>query len=125
MRQIDSNTLPIESEEIVMEIDPGHIARFNNLLGRKNTNAPLTLGAISLPGVFEILNKLEVDWSKLLHISQKFEFDNHDPHPKRMKAVSRLKRHRFRAGSHWLQFETEIQLGQSKILSHAQIVVGT
>lgn len=124
MREIDPNSLPIQSKEIVMEIDPARITRFNALLGRKKSDAPLTLGAISLPGVFEILNQLEVDWSKLLHISQKFEFENHDPQPKQMKAVSRLKRHRFRAGSHWLQFETEIELGESKILTHAQIVVG-
>lgn len=127
MRQLSSKEVPIELEPEVFHFDENIVRLFNQAFHRKNSNPPLSLGARALSGMFKILNELEVDWKKLLHVSQRFDYYEKISIPGDYQSITRLTRYRERAGSAWLSFEIDLcSLDSKKVLvkSSSQIMVG-
>ena len=103
--------LPLAAPAEIFEIDARKIAEFQRAFGESLDAAavPPTLGAMTLKGVFTIVNSLEVDWRNLLHASQKFEYLQKISPPCSLSAVSRLIDLKFRAQMYWMNFETEVR----------------
>lgn len=127
MRRLSSTEVPIELEPEIFHFDENIVRLFNQAFHRKSSTPPLSLTARALSGMFKILNELEVDWKKLLHVSQRFDYYENISIPGDYQSITKLTRYRERAGSAWLSFEIELRgLDTQDLLvkSSSQIMVG-
>jgi hypothetical protein len=101
--------LPISADPLELEIDQARIDLFQKSF--KNTHSqhlPPTWGAVGLQGIFALLNRFEVDWKKLLHATQKFEYGEKPSIPFSAKSETKLVDVKYRAQIYWLSFEGTI-----------------
>lgn len=102
--------LPISSDSLVVDIDHAKVALFQKSFGQDNSSQlPMTWGAIGLQGIFQILNNIQVDWKKLLHATQKFEYGEKPGIPFRAISSAQLIDIKFRAQIYWLSFEATMR----------------
>jgi hypothetical protein len=126
MKAIQQEELPLTSEAKEFVIDESLVGQFNDCFKHQGKGRPPTLGVKSLTAMFDILNALEVDWKQLLHINQSFDYLKDFALPMPVTSQVQLVKHRFRAGGHWLQFETEIkekESGDLLIRSRSMVMV--
>jgi len=126
MLEISSEKLPICSSIFEFEINQKLVDQFQKAFRMPSSRVPPTLGVRALTCMFELLNQLEVDWMKLLHVQQDFEYLGSLNLPCQVRAQAILERYRKRASSHWLNFTTNIHEASSDDLllrSHSTILI--
>ncbi len=101
--------LPISADPIEFEIDQARIDLFQkSFRNTKSQSLPPTWGAVGLQGIFALLNRFEVDWKKLLHATQKFEYGEKPSIPFPARSETKLVDVKYRAQIYWLSFEGTI-----------------
>lgn len=123
MRTIDPEELPISAKPQDFRIDQALCESFYKAFRFESKEMPPTVGVKSLTGMFELLRAFEVDWSKLLHISQKFEYHKNFELPREVRSQAKLIKHRKRAQANWLNFETTIHCKKTNELLMSSISV--
>jgi len=127
MRIPEKSDLPLKAKTQEIEMGPDLFEKFHkSFLSQDDKNIPATYGCVALSGVFEIVNSLKVDWTKLLHGSQSFEYLSWPQFPVKCQAQASLIDCKIRAGLVWLQFETmltEKKSGNAFLKSKTLIMV--
>ena len=120
----DSKT-PLESKETDFILTEEVVDNFRKAFRWSSPSLPPSFAARAFVGMFEILNRLEVDWKKLLHISQSFTYQKKIEVGQDMKAKSFLKRWKKRGNVHWLHFESQLKSpsGENFLTAESLIMV--
>jgi hypothetical protein len=100
--------LPFKSPDTHLVIDDNKLAEFHRAFRDKLTYTPPTLMAVSMRGIFNLLDHFQTDWKKLLHATQSFTYHTELQVPAELKSTTALIDVKFRAAHHWLTFETSI-----------------
>jgi hypothetical protein len=101
-------SLPLKSPSFSFELDEAKVAKFKSAFKSSSKAVPPTATAMMMKGVFDLIQDFKVDWKHLLHATQSYQYIKPLELPTRLRAESSLMDHRFRAGIHWLNFETPI-----------------
>jgi len=126
MLEISIEQLPLYSSVFEFEINQKLVDGFQKSFRTSSRQIPPTLGVRALTCMFELLNRLEVDWMKLLHVQQDFEYLDSLHLPCQVRSQAILERYRKRATSHWLNFTTNIyEVSSNNLLlrSHSTILI--
>lgn len=124
MRILREEELPYSSKEFKFHLDSDIISRFHKAFRWNTSSIPPTLAARAFVGMFDLLNFLEVDWKKLLHTSQSFEYLAPLEEGQELLAQSKLVKWRKRSGMHWLQFDSLLSDTQnSRVLLRGQSLI--
>jgi hypothetical protein len=118
--------LPLQAEKQLLSLDSDRTALFHKAFRSQGTEIPATVTAIMMKGVFDLVNKMQVDWKNLLHATQTYTYNKALTTPSQLHAQTKLVDCKFRAGMHWLNFETPIfQDGETEasIVSKSLIMV--
>lgn len=107
MKALDESDFPIK-HQMKLEFTEADVKAFQNVLHQQSSAIPPTLWVKALKGVFALIDELQIDWRKLLHVSQRFEYRNPLPIPVKVNSEARLVRMKSRAGAKWLYFENEL-----------------
>lgn len=118
----DSKT-PIESKETDFMLTEEVVENFRKAFRWSSSSLPPSFAARAFVGMFEILNRLEVDWKKLLHISQSFTYQQKIELGQDVKAKSFLKRWKKRGNVHWLHFESQLKSPSGENLLTAESLI--
>lgn len=118
----DSKT-PIESKETDFMLTEDVVENFRKAFRWSSPSLPPSFAARAFVGMFEILNRLEVDWKKLLHISQSFTYQQKIELGQDVKAKSFLKRWKKRGNVHWLHFESQLKSPSGENLLTAESLI--
>lgn len=118
----DSKT-PIESKETDFMLTEEVVENFRKAFRWSSPSLPPSFAARAFVGMFEILNRLEVDWKKLLHISQSFTYQQKIELGQDVKAKSFLKRWKKRGNVHWLHFESQLKSPSGENLLTAESLI--
>lgn len=107
---IDFKTLelPLDSSESQFELDPKTIEDFRKCFQMKESVVPLTVTCKSFSGLFELFERIEVDFRRLLHISQTFEYHRPLRETEQLNSKTKLIRSRERGDVTWLSFESRL-----------------
>lgn len=108
MQSLENQKLPLCAAPLEFELSQDFIAGFQKAFQWKSSSIPPTFAARAFSGMFQLLKELEVDWRGLLHTSQSFEYLRPFYAGQKLLAESQLSKYRFRAGVHWLQFESRL-----------------
>ena len=126
MISIESGELPISWPDIQFTLDRTLADQFSEVFQMPKGSSPLTMSCGAFAGMFKLLDQFQVDWLRLLHIQQKFEYKEAIELPCPVRAQSSLVRIRSRGGMTWLSFEN-ILWDQSKtkalIVSESTILI--
>jgi hypothetical protein len=126
MISIESGELPISWPDIEFTLDQDLANQFCEVFQMPIGLSPLTMSCGAFQGMFKLLDQFQVDWLRLLHIQQNFEYKEAIELPCPVRAQSSLVRIRSRGGMTWLSFEN-ILWDQSKtkalIVSESTILI--
>lgn len=121
------NELPLVADPIIFEIDDKKVKSFQTAFRQPEcTSLPPTWASVGLQGIFALLNQLNVDWKKLLHATQKFEYGIKPSVPFSAKSETRLTDIKYRGQIYWLSFEgiiTENYSNEKLVQSKTLILV--
>jgi|GEM_PF-5039459 len=109
MKDFEKLSLPLQSEKKQVSLDEKRVASFEKAFRSNSKSIPPTIGIFALGNMFELLNQFEIDWTKLLHISQSFDYHQKLPIPCNLQVQTSLIRYRHRNSQHWLSFESKIK----------------
>jgi hypothetical protein len=125
MIDLPESEVAIESQETDFVLTSEIVDQFKQAFRWTAAGIPPSFAARAFSGMFEILNRLEVDWKKLLHVSQKFEYIVAISLDEEMKAQSFLKKWKKRGSIHWLHFENQLKTkdGQVRLKAESLIMV--
>ena len=108
MKPLSKQDLPLTAPEEQLDISKEIIEKFEIAFKQSpSLGLPPTFPAVSLKGVFQIVNDLRIDWRNLLHATQRFEYLKTPEIGWRVTVSTKLIDWKFRANTHWLQFLTE------------------
>lgn len=97
------------------------LAAYNKAFRYNGSSFPMTLPSAALTGMFELIDQFEIDWKRLLHTYQCFEYFEKFEVGMELHCQCALVKYRHRAGAHWLDFETELKkLGSESVAGKAQ-----
>lgn len=105
LEQIQSEDLPIIGEDIHFILDQKLADEFSTIFEQNAGSQPLTMSCGAFRGMFKLLDEFQVNWLKLLHVHQSFEYRESFELPVEVCAESRLSKLRRRGGMTWLTFE--------------------
>ncbi len=124
MRAIQTSDLPIHSRDIEFTLDQALADQFCEVFEQEKGSQPLTMSCGAFRGMFQLLDDFEVNWLRLLHIQQSFEYREFYELPCPVVATSSLVKFRERAGMKWLTFENILRSqDRSKILIYAESTI--
>lgn len=118
--------IPVRAREYRFKLSPEIIERFRSAFAWRSSSIPPTVVARAFTGMFELLNEMQVDWKKLLHTSQSFEYLAPIEENQELTARTQLVKLKKRGTTYWLQFEsslTESESGKDILKAQATILV--
>jgi hypothetical protein len=108
MQMPSKEDLPLEVEPEKFSVTQATTCLFHKAFRDKKDYFPPTLAATALKGMFNLLNRMQVDWKKLLHATQSFEYHSKIPLPCEILARTQLTDIKLRAGIYWMSFEIRL-----------------
>lgn len=102
----EKSALPLISPDRSLFFDKNLIKPFNEAFGSPEESIPPTWSAIALQSIFDLLNQLQVDWKKLLHATQRFEYLSNPQIASALICKTQLTDIKLRGGIYWLNFES-------------------
>ena len=124
MIDLQSLKLPHAHQAISFTLDRKLADTYGHVFELGNNKWPLTMSSGAFAGMFKLLHQFEVDWTRLLHVGQSFEYRQSFELPCPVHALSQLAKVRSRAGMHWLTFENLLWDAPMKnILIYAQSTI--
>lgn len=112
----EKSSLPLCAEDILLTIDESKLQEFHTAFKDRLRYMPPTLMAMAMKGVFDLINQMQVDWKRLLHATQSFTYVKPIQVPSQVRAKAKLLDLKYRAQTHWLQFEIQVLDENSKDL---------
>ncbi len=124
MIAIPSSELPVRHSDIPFVLDQKLADQFASVFEIPAGGKPLTMTCGAFAGMFKLLDQFQVEWNRLLHVQQSFEYREAFDLPCPVKAESSLVKLRERGGMKWLTFENILwNEARTKILILAESTI--
>lgn len=123
MIDLSDSKVSLESKKTEFILSEEVLQNFRKAFRWTSSSIPPSFAARAFVGMFEILNRLEVDWKKLLHVSQSFSYQKKIEMGQEMKAQSFLKRWKKRGNIYWLHFENQLTSASGETLLTAESLI--
>ena len=106
--------LPLKAPDNLFVFDDAKVNEFRKAFRDQKTYLPPTLTSVCMKGIFDLLNRFQIDWRKLLHATQNFSYTKSIQIPSAVIAETTLVDLKSRASMIWFQFETKVSDQKSK-----------